>query len=608
MTPHLVIAAGGALGRRHDRPRARPGRTAACVSGDNRQRARPRPPSSRRAGRGGDAARRPGAAVDAAAASRSTRASSRRRTCIVRGKALYEANCASCHAVDLRGGDERVRTCCARARRSTTSTASSSAAAVEQARAAHHARHGRRRRDRGVHPQRPRDDGRSGQPAGTQSDGRRAERARRRREGRRERSSAPLCSKCHSVTAISKGIGAKYPTRERCRTRGSAGSAGRLRRRWTRRRWRRRQSGDGDDGRRVEGRGHARSRKTTGSSSCCWPTARASRSRAIRHRAPESRRQGSAGSAQEDGARARRSGRTRRCTTSPRTCGRSSRREHCMKRTCCLSPPSLVADPRCSSRRRSQFPSRARARSDPAIPTGKARRFKSAQPAGCRTSAVSNPADIWKPLADEWRSYSGDLSGKRFSALKLVNTTTVKNLSLKWITTLQHGLRPDRHARRLRRAARRGWRSAVADVAAAAVAAAPRRSTSAASATATRTTAATARPAAASCSSTASSTRRRRTTSTRSTRATARCSGTTTGRRAAARACRPAASACGATTSTSSMHDDWVVCLDAQDGQGSLAARESRRSTSSTSRRTRRWSSAITSSSAPATTSTRRRS
>ena len=50
-----------------------------------------------------------------------------------------------------------------------------------------------------------------------------------------------------------------------------------------------------------------------------------------------------------------------------------------------------------------------------------------------------DPADIVKPLSDEWRSYSGDLSGKRYSALKLVNTTTVKNLSLKWITTLTTG-------------------------------------------------------------------------------------------------------------------------------------------------------------------------
>lgn len=53
-----------------------------------------------------------------------------------------------------------------------------------------------------------------------------------------------------------------------------------------------------------------------------------------------------------------------------------------------------------------------------------------------------DPADIWKPLADEWRSYSGDLSGRRFSSLKLVNKDTVKNLSLKWITQLTTGCGP----------------------------------------------------------------------------------------------------------------------------------------------------------------------
>ena len=48
-----------------------------------------------------------------------------------------------------------------------------------------------------------------------------------------------------------------------------------------------------------------------------------------------------------------------------------------------------------------------------------------------------------KPLSDEWTSYSGDLTGKRYSALKLVNTTTVKNLSLKWITPLNQGCGPN---------------------------------------------------------------------------------------------------------------------------------------------------------------------
>src|SRR6185369_3088084 len=44
------------------------------------------------------------------------------------------------------------------------------------------------------------------------------------------------------------------------------------------------------------------------------------------------------------------------------------------------------------------------------------------------------PADMLKPLAEQWTTYSGDLTGKRFSSLKLVNTNTVKNLSLKWMS------------------------------------------------------------------------------------------------------------------------------------------------------------------------------
>jgi alcohol dehydrogenase (cytochrome c) len=46
-----------------------------------------------------------------------------------------------------------------------------------------------------------------------------------------------------------------------------------------------------------------------------------------------------------------------------------------------------------------------------------------------------DPADMLKPLADQWTSYSGDLTGKRYSSLKAINTKTVKNLSLKWIST-----------------------------------------------------------------------------------------------------------------------------------------------------------------------------
>jgi alcohol dehydrogenase (cytochrome c) len=46
-----------------------------------------------------------------------------------------------------------------------------------------------------------------------------------------------------------------------------------------------------------------------------------------------------------------------------------------------------------------------------------------------------DPADLFKPLADQWTTYSGDLSGKRYSTLKQINAQTVKNLSLKWINT-----------------------------------------------------------------------------------------------------------------------------------------------------------------------------
>ena len=68
-----------------------------------------------------------------------------------------------------------------------------------------------------------------------------------------------------------------------------------------------------------------------------------------------------------------------------------------------------------------------------------------------------DPAEMTKPLEDQWTSYSGDLSGKRFSALKLVNTNTVKNLSLKWVTGLTTGCGPTGTAP-AGGAARRPWR------------------------------------------------------------------------------------------------------------------------------------------------------
>jgi len=56
-------------------------------------------------------------------------------------------------------------------------------------------------------------------------------------------------------------------------------------------------------------------------------------------------------------------------------------------------------------------------------------------------SAAQNldPAQILKPLADSWPTYSGDYSAKRYSTLKLINQSNVKNLTLSWTLRLNGG-------------------------------------------------------------------------------------------------------------------------------------------------------------------------
>ena len=49
------------------------------------------------------------------------------------------------------------------------------------------------------------------------------------------------------------------------------------------------------------------------------------------------------------------------------------------------------------------------------------------------------PADLTKPLKDSWPTYSGDYSGKRYSALKQVNKTTVQHLTLAWMSKVTPG-------------------------------------------------------------------------------------------------------------------------------------------------------------------------
>jgi alcohol dehydrogenase (cytochrome c) len=44
-----------------------------------------------------------------------------------------------------------------------------------------------------------------------------------------------------------------------------------------------------------------------------------------------------------------------------------------------------------------------------------------------------DPAAILKPLANDWLTYSGDYTGRRYSTLTQINQTTVKNLTLAWV-------------------------------------------------------------------------------------------------------------------------------------------------------------------------------
>jgi alcohol dehydrogenase (cytochrome c) len=50
-----------------------------------------------------------------------------------------------------------------------------------------------------------------------------------------------------------------------------------------------------------------------------------------------------------------------------------------------------------------------------------------------------DPSQMLKPLGDSWPTYSGDYTGKRYSSLKQINQTTVKNLTLAWSVNLTGG-------------------------------------------------------------------------------------------------------------------------------------------------------------------------
>jgi alcohol dehydrogenase (cytochrome c) len=51
-----------------------------------------------------------------------------------------------------------------------------------------------------------------------------------------------------------------------------------------------------------------------------------------------------------------------------------------------------------------------------------------------------DPKEILKPLANDWLTYSGDYSGRRYSALAEINQGNVKSLTLAWVARLTGGL------------------------------------------------------------------------------------------------------------------------------------------------------------------------
>src|SRR5436190_20763538 len=50
-----------------------------------------------------------------------------------------------------------------------------------------------------------------------------------------------------------------------------------------------------------------------------------------------------------------------------------------------------------------------------------------------------DPAELLKPLADSWPSYSGDYTGRRYSALTHVNQSNVTQLTLAFAARLSGG-------------------------------------------------------------------------------------------------------------------------------------------------------------------------
>jgi alcohol dehydrogenase (cytochrome c) len=60
---------------------------------------------------------------------------------------------------------------------------------------------------------------------------------------------------------------------------------------------------------------------------------------------------------------------------------------------------------------------------------------------GTRNPSGLDPASLVRPLADSWPTFSGDYTGRRFSALRQISQQNVKNLTLAWTARLLTGPR-----------------------------------------------------------------------------------------------------------------------------------------------------------------------
>src|SRR5271166_1563752 len=59
--------------------------------------------------------------------------------------------------------------------------------------------------------------------------------------------------------------------------------------------------------------------------------------------------------------------------------------------------------------------------------------------AGAFAQGPLDPALLTKPLGDSWPTYSGDYSGKRYSALTQINQSNLRNLTLAWVNRVTPG-------------------------------------------------------------------------------------------------------------------------------------------------------------------------